>query len=171
MLSLSALKLTLTLFACLLANGTTKFEVVTKRSNDRVEIKQVATQTIFIVHSPVGISHASITRSADKWPTNLSLQLRLKGLESFRFQTEDKTINLSVSSSSLEARQWLNENEDRPLDSKSAYWMEIRLLDRDGKPTKSIPLEDGYFEITLPAKILESNPRAIKLEWIDFYRN
>lgn len=171
MLSLSALKLTLTLFACLLANGATKFEVATKRSNDRVEIKQVATQTIFIVHSPVGISHASITRSADKWPTNLTVHLRLRGLESFKLQTEDKTINLSVSSSSLEVRQWLNENEDRPLDSKSAYWLEIRPLDHDGKPTKSIPLKERYFEIKLPAKILESNPRSLKLEWIDFYRN
>lgn len=171
MLSLSALKLTLTLFACLLANGATKFEVATKRSNDRVEINQVATQTIFIVHSPFGISNASITRSDDKWPTNLTVHLRLRGLESFKLQTEDKTINLSVSSSSLEVRQWLNENEDRPLDSKSAYWMEIRLLDHDGKPTKSIPLEDGYIEIKLPAKFLESNPRSFKLEWIDFYRN
>lgn len=171
MLSLSALKLTLTLFACLLANGTTKFEVVTKRSNDRVEIKQVAAETIFIVQSPAGISNANITRLSDKWPTNLTVHLRLQGLESFKLQTEDKIINLTVSSSSLEVRQWLNENEDPPLDSKSPYWIEFRPLDHDGKPTKSIPLKEGYFEIKLPAKILESNPRSLKLEWIDFYRN
>ena len=120
---------------------------------------------------PVGISNANITRLSDKWPTNLTVHLRLRGLESFKLQTEDKTINLTVSSSSLAVRQWLNENEDPPLDSKSPYWIEFRPLDHDGKPTKSIPLKEGYFEIKLPAKILESNPRSLKLEWIDFYRN
>jgi hypothetical protein len=167
----TALLMTLITFIHPLTDGTAKFEVTTKRSDDRVEIKQVESQTIFIVHSPFGISNASITRSADKWPTNLTVHLRLRGLESFKLQTEDQTINLSVSSSSFEVRQWLNENEDRPLDSKSAYWLEIRPLDHDGKPTKSIPLKEGYFEIKLPKKILESNPRSLKLEWIDFYRN
>ncbi|MFN7876457.1 MAG: hypothetical protein ACK5PB_14160 [Pirellula sp.] len=171
MITLATLKLTLTLFACLLTDGATKFEVTTKKSDDQVEIKQLESQTIFIVQSPSGISHANITRITDKWPANISLHLRLHGLESFKLQTEGKTVNLSVSSSSTEVRQWLNEKEDRPLDSKSPFWMEIRLLDRDGKPTKSIPLADGYFEIKLPAKTLESNPRSLKLEWIDFYRN
>lgn len=167
----TALLMTLITFIHPLTDGTAKFEVTTKRSDDRVEIKQVESQTIFIVHSPSGISHANITRSTDKWPTNVTLHLRLRGLESFKLQTENKTIKLSVSSSSIKVRQWLNENEDSPLDSKSPYWMEIRLLDHDGKPTKSIPLADGYFEINLPAKTLESNPRSLKLEWIDFYRN
>ena len=61
--------------------------------------------------------------------------------------------------------------EDSPLDSKSLYWMEIRTLDSDGEPTKVIPLKDGCFEMQLPKKFFEGNPKSFKVEWIDFYRN
>ena len=35
---------------------------------------------------------------------------------------------------------------------------------------KKIPLKDGYFELSLPKKLFEKNPKAIKLEWVDFFR-
>jgi hypothetical protein len=154
----------------MLTDDTAKFEVTTKRADDRVEAKQDATKTFFIVQSPSGISHATIQRTAENWPESILVQMRLHGLENFRLQTEGKKMNVSVSSSSAVVRLWLDENEDSPLDSRSPYWMEIRILDRDGKPTKTIPLQDGYFEMKLPTKFFESNPRSIKLDWIDFYR-
>ncbi len=39
-----------------------------------------------------------------------------------------------------------------------------------GKPVKTIPLHDGYFEIHFPKALLEGNPRLITVSWIDFYR-
>jgi hypothetical protein len=49
--------------------------------------------------------------------------------------------------------------------------MDIRILTSDDKPAKELPLKDGYFEMTLPRALFESNPKSIRLNWIDFYRN
>ena len=67
-------------------------------------------------------------------------------------------------------RLWEGGKEDPPLDSKSQYWMEIRLIGKDGKPTKGMPLDDGYFEMQLPRALFEGNPKSITIAWIDFYR-
>jgi hypothetical protein len=34
-----------------------------------------------------------------------------------------------------------------------------------------VPLKNGYFDVTVPQKLLEANPQEIQLRWIDFYRN
>jgi hypothetical protein len=47
----------------------------------------------------------------------------------------------------------------------------IRIVSGDGKPAKDLPLREGYFEIALPKAFFEGNPKAITLNWIDFYRN
>jgi hypothetical protein len=48
--------------------------------------------------------------------------------------------------------------------------MEIRVIGKDGKPVKTIPLNDSYFELKLPKALLEDNPMSITLNWDDFYR-
>ena len=68
-------------------------------------------------------------------------------------------------------RLWKDGKEDAPLDAKSPYWMEIRIVGGDGKPAKEIPLKDGYFEMPLPKAFFEGNPKSITVNWIDFYRN
>jgi len=68
-------------------------------------------------------------------------------------------------------RLWKDGKEDTPLDANSPYWMEVRILDGDGKPAKEIPLKGGYFEMQLPKALFEGNPKAITVSWIDFYRN
>ena len=65
----------------------------------------------------------------------------------------------------------MQNNSDIPLNTESPYWMPIRMIGSDGKQTKSIPLKDGYFEVKLPKKFFEDNPKLITLNWIDFYRN
>jgi hypothetical protein len=61
--------------------------------------------------------------------------------------------------------------EESPLDVESPYWMEIRMVGSDGKPSKAIPLKNGYFELQLPKTFFEGNPKSFKMEWNDFYRN
>lgn len=156
---------------CLSTDDAMRCEVSTLRSDDRVETKHEASKTIFDIQSPHGISHANIQRTSDNWPEKIIVRLRLKGLESFKVKTHDLTLCTSISSSSTEIRQWFDKKEDSPLDLKIPFWMKIRMFDRDGKPTKTIPLQDGHFEIQLPKTLFESNPRSIKLEWIDFYRS
>jgi hypothetical protein len=58
----------------------------------------------------------------------------------------------------------------RSLDEKSPLWTDIRIVGGDGKPAKKLPLKNGDFELTLPRAFFEGNPKAITVNWIDFYR-
>ncbi|MFN7877484.1 MAG: hypothetical protein ACK5PB_19345 [Pirellula sp.] len=147
------------------------FKITTKRSDDRVELKSEKGKAMFIIRSPFGISNATIERTTEQWPDKVLIQLRLKGLESFKLSTDKLKLEASVSSHDANVRFWKDGKEDSPLDSKCPYWMEIKILDSDGKPTKAIPLKDGSFEMQLPKKFIEDNPKAFKMEWIDFYRS
>lgn len=147
------------------------FKVTTKRSNDRVGWKLEGNKATLAIHSPLGISDAIIERNTEQWPDQMVLQLRLTGLESFKLSTEKLRLEASLSSHNSNIRQWKDDKENALLDTKSPYWMAIRSLDSDGNPTKAIPLKDGCFEIRMPKKFFEGNPKSFKLTWIDFYRN
>jgi hypothetical protein len=153
------------------AETTPPFKVTCKRSDDRVEVKTEKDCTVFSIRSPFGISNAIIERTGESWPDKARIHLRLKGLENFKLSNGDQTLEASVSSQDGKVRLWKDDDENSPLDSKSPYWMEIRMLDRDGKQTKAIPITDGYFEVQLPKAFFEGNPKSITLHWIDFYRH
>jgi len=147
------------------------FKITTKRSDDRVDVKSKDGKTCFVIRSPSGISHTTIERKAEQWPDQVMIQLKLAGLENFKVSTDRITLEASVSSHIGEVRYWKQGEEDSPLDSTSTYWMEVRVLDEEGVPTKVLPLKVGCFEIQLPKELFESNPKSFKLEWIDFYRS
>ena len=147
------------------------FKITTKRSDDRIEVKSKDDKAMFVIRSPFGISNATIERTTEQWPDKVVTRLRLKGLENFKLSTEKLKLEASVSSHDGSVRLWKGGKEDVLLDSKSPYWMEIRILDGDGELTKAIPLKDGCFEMQLPKTFFEDNPKSFKLEWIDFYRN
>lgn len=149
----------------------TKFKITTKRDNDTVEVRADKEKTVFVVKSPFGISNAVIERTDEKWPDAVVLRLHLKGLENFRASNGRVKLDAAVSSQDGKARLWKDGKEDTPLDAKSPYWMEIRMIGGDGKPARAIPLKDGYFEMALPKAFFEGNPKAVTLGWIDFYRN
>jgi len=152
------------------ADDTPTFKITPKRSDDRVEVKPEDTKVAFLIYSPFGISSATIERTTEHWPNKVVIELHLKGLESFSVANGDLILEASVSSRNGDARLWMNRKEDSALDAESPYWMQIRMLGRDGKMVKTIPLTDGYFEMQLPKKILEGNPKSITVQWTDFYR-
>ncbi|MDX1930096.1 MAG: hypothetical protein SFV81_26450 [Pirellulaceae bacterium] len=147
------------------------FRITAKRPDDRIEVTSDGAHAIFAIRSPSGISNTTIERTTESWPQKIVLQLRLRGLESFKLSTDKQKLEASVSSQNCAARLWKVGEEATPLDPKSPYWMDLRMLDSEGKPARSIPLENGYIEIQLPTKLFEDNPKSIKVEWIDFYRN
>ena len=153
------------------ADDTPPFKITTKRDNDRVEVKTEKDKVVFSVHSPFGISSAVIERTGEKWPDAVVLQLHLKGLENFKVTNGKVTLEASVSSQDGTVRLWKDGKEDASLDAKSSYWTDIRMIGGDGKPAKTIPLKDGYFEMQLPKAFFEGNPKTITVNWIDFYRN
>jgi hypothetical protein len=155
------------------ADDTPPYKITTKRDDDRVDVKAEKDKATFSVHSPFGISHAVIERTGEAWPDAVVLRLHLKGLESFRV-TNGK-VKLEASASLQDGkplvRLWKDGKEDAPLDAKSPYWMQVRILDGDGKQAKELPLKGGYFEMQLPKAIFEGNPKTFTVNWIDFYRN
>ncbi len=147
------------------------FRIATKRENDRVEVKADKDKVVLSVHSPFGISNAVIERADEKWPDAVVLRFHLKGLENFSVSNGKVKLEASVSSLDGKVRLWIDGKEDNPLNAKSPYWIEIKMVGSDGKPAKTIPLKAGYFELPLPKAFFEGNPKSITLNWIDFYRN
>jgi hypothetical protein len=150
-----------------------EFKITTKRKDDSVEVGLDKDKTVFAVKSPFGISQAVIEREGEKWPEAVVLRLHLKGLENFRASNGKVTLAAAVSShdDKQRVRLWKDGKENSPLDSKSLFWMEIRMVGSDGKLAKSIPLKDDYFEMQLPKAFFEGHPKSITVDWIDFYRN
>ena len=61
------------------------------------------------------------------------LRLHLKGLENIKVSNGKVTMEAAVSSQDGKVRLWKDGKEDSPLDAKSPYWMEIRIVGHDGK--------------------------------------
>jgi hypothetical protein len=150
-----------------------QFKFTMKRESDRVEVLVEMNKTVFSIHSPFGISEATIERRDDMWPEAVALRLQLKGLDGFRISNGKLTLNATASSheNKRQVRQWKDGKEDSLLDSRSPFWMEIRNVGSDAKPVEDIPLKDGYFEMQLPKAFFEGNPKSFTVNWIDFYRN
>ena len=146
------------------------FQITTKRVDDKVEVEADERKAYFSVQSPSGISQAIIERSGNNWPRIVKLRLHLKGLEKLEFKAGKLTLEGSVSSQDGKVRLWKNGKEDQPLNTGPPLWMEIQMVGKNGKPVKTIPLKDGYFEIRLPKALFENNPESITVNWIDFYR-
>jgi hypothetical protein len=155
---------------CASAVDESPFKITTKRDDDKIEVTAKNDMAVISVRSPFGISQAVIERSDETWPDTVILRLHLKGLEGLKISCGMITMEAAVSSQDYTVRLWEDGKEDSPLDSKSQYWMEILLISKDGKPTKGMPLDDGYFEMQLPRTLLEGNPKSITINWIDFYR-
>ncbi len=171
----SGLVLVFAAIACGVAPGNDDppFKFTTKKDEDRVEVKVEKDKATFSrFRSPSGIGRAVIERTGEKWPDVVVLQMRLTGLESFQASNGTIVLDASVSSHADEQRVRLKEagKEDAALDAKSPYWMGIRKIGSDDKPTKNLPLKDGYFEVPLPTAFFKGNPKSITLEWVDFYR-
>jgi hypothetical protein len=58
--------------------------------------------------------------------------------------------------------------DERPITPDSPHWMEVKIVSDKAAPR--IPLDDGYFEITLPKDVLGKGRRSFSIRWIDFYR-
>lgn len=155
------------------ADDTPPFKITTKRADDRVEVKAEKGKATFSIHSPFGISNAVIERAGEKWPDAVVLRLHLKGLENFKITNGKVKLEgaASLQDGKSVVRLWKDGKEDALLDAKSSYWMDVRILDGDGKQAKEIPLKGGYFEMPLPKAMFEGNSKTITVNWIDFYRN
>lgn len=139
------------------------------RADTRIGFLSEPKTTIVDIRSGFGIDTATIKRESNSWPESIVVRLHVKGLESFKAMVGETAVEWSVSSTGSHAKRvsLRKGGDESALDETSPYYSEIRIAGGNGK----IPLQDGYFEVALPAKLLEGNPAEITLRWIDFYRN
>jgi len=172
--ALLALSLAVSVIAAPLPDKQTpaKLEVKLRDPKDSYTVAQKGRDTILEIRSPKGISMAAIRRLGDRWPDSVIVRLRLAYLENLDLHHDKVSVAASVgwSDKGLRMRQWALGNERAVINSTHPLYLPIRLLDREGQPaTRGV--EDGWFEIPLPAAFFEGNPETIHVAWIDAYRN
>lgn len=148
------------------------FDIATKKQEDRVAVTAAAGKTVFDIHSRSGIGAADVTRKQDRWPAAVVVRLHLGGLESFAVTGGTTRLTTSVASHGDHAQRLHVDQHgtDREVERGSPFWTVVTVWGADGKPSRDCPLKDGYFEIALPAALLQDQPQTITLRWIDFYR-
>jgi hypothetical protein len=148
-----------------------RFTVTTRKADDTVAVGGDRERTVFDVRSPSGISRAVVERAGDAWP-KVVVRLHLKGLENLKVSAGAAAVGAAagVRDGKVEARQWVLDKDETPLDPADPRRLAIRVLGKDGKAAAGIPLDGGHFEVTLPAEFFRDNPKSLTVEWIDFYR-
>ena len=138
---------------------------------------EVASAVASAVASEVASDLANPERSNLEWPEQVTIKLHLRGLESLKITNGHVTLQASLPSGVKRPNLRLSKDAlETLLNTKSPYWMDVRMFNSDAKPAESIPLNDGYFLIRLPKVLFESaepqgvTPTSISLSWIDFYR-
>lgn len=147
----------------------TGFDVKVGREDSHIQLLAEGDTTIIDITSEFGIDRATVKQKSDKWPKSIQVRLHLSGLESFKAGSDNVAVEWSVASTGDHATRasLVSGKRVAEIGQDSPYFAEVRLVGGNGKS----PLKDGYFEVTLPAKLFEGNPEELKLRWIDFYRN
>ncbi len=153
---------------------TPTFEVVPHKPETAIAYRVEGDAVLFDIFSQSGIGGADVSLTAGTMPERMLLRFHLKGLESLQFAYGEKAITTGASSSEAhDVRETVMQDGDRTqetsLTANSPYWMDVSIVPTEGA-TASIPLEDGFFEVTPPADFLQGDYHEFTLEWIDFYR-
>ena len=144
------------------------------KPDDKINVIANENQTVIDIRSASGIGGAEITLSAEAMQRPLILRLHLAGLEEFRLTSGDLVELVSVASSPPHTvREAVRDGVDapeEPITPASPFWLDVQIMSSDAAGDPAIPLQDGYFEITVPPAVLERSGGTLVVNWIDFYR-
>jgi hypothetical protein len=145
------------------------FQAKPRREDTRIRFLTNETTTVIDVVCPFGIDTATIQRRADAWPEIILVRLNLRGLESFKAAAGNITVEWSVSSTQPNTtRESLSSGQrEAGISEERPPPVPVRIFASE----RGIPLKDGYFEVAIPARLLEGNPREFTLSWVAFHRN
>ncbi|MBP6788901.1 MAG: hypothetical protein KA170_15025 [Candidatus Promineofilum sp.] len=158
-------------------------DVTLDKADDRATVTTEDGRVVIDVTSISGIG--GLTATADEWPAEVVVRLRLRGLEGLEIRYGEVTIATGVSSSGQPAALTLsvvdeNGNVQSASPSADIYYPDILAVTPDGttavgplavgeRPASPLP-EGSAFEITLPPAFMQSDSPSFALHWIDFYR-
>ena len=149
--------------------GEPEFTIITKNPDDQVSVQYENGTAQIDIQSPTGIGTASFELISGTMPEAMTLRLHLKGLEQFRLLSAQDRIAASISSGEplrVDSESLLSSGAESPLLPGHPLWMEIEIVSAE----KKIPLEEGYFEVTVPQEFIQNVDKTFEIEWIDFYR-
>lgn len=146
------------------------FALTVKNTEDQVSIQHSNGTALIDITSPSGIGSAVFELESGIMPANVILRLHLKGLEDFRLTSAQVGIGASVSSGGQPniGQKISSSGTVSPMLPGNPLWMEIDIVSE--REQETIPLEEGYFEITVPKEFLQKAGTSFTVEWIDFYR-
>jgi hypothetical protein len=147
------------------------FTVLTKNADDEADIRYANGAAEIDIYSPSGIGSASVALESDSMPGAMILRLHLVGLEQVQLTSSHETVRASVSSDGtfrLGEQTILTAGAESPLLPGSPLWVEIDIVSTQAE--KKIPLQDGYFQVTVPKEFLQNAGSSFEVHWIDFYR-
>ena len=147
------------------------FHVTAKNKDDQITFQYENGATLININSPMGIGSASFELESGSMPENIILRLHLKGLEELRLLSNQSAISVSISSSGVfnaNNQTLISSGGESSIMPGHPLWMNVEIV--SDQPTKKLPLEDGYFEITFPKAFIQKAGNSFAVQWIDFYR-
>jgi len=139
---------------------------------DGIHITQSGSNVLIVVQSARGIGNAWFEVAKKPPVREVRLRLHLRGLEEFRFSQGGSELRVSVPS---QPGQPVHESVQRAgqfaqaLAPADPLWIPVQIVQADGA-VKAIPLQSGWFELTLPALIPFGDGNDFRLSWVDFFR-
>jgi hypothetical protein len=152
-------------------SGDPAFIVITENPDDQVDVQYENGIALIDIQSPAGIGSATFELESGIMPGEMILQLHLKGLEQFQLTSSQESIRASVPSGgvfNVDDQTIVSAGTESPLLPGNPLWMEIDIVSSQGE--KKVPLEEGYFEITVPQEFIQNAGKTFEIEWVDFYR-
>lgn len=151
-------------------SGEPVFVVTAKNTDDQISIQFDNSAALIDIISPSGIGAATFELESGSMPEQVVLRLHLQGLEEIRLTSSQTSIAASVSNSDpSEVHQRIAAASiNTPILPGQPLWMEIEIVSEQAVET--LPLEEGYFEVTVPRDFLQKAGNSFEAEWIDFHR-
>ncbi len=150
-----------------------------KASEDTATVRGEDGRAVIDVTSPSGIGGLTATLSGGKWPEEVVVRLRLRGLERLEIGYSNVLLSTGVSSTGDPDPPLIltvvdeEGNVQRASPSADIYYPIIRFVDGDGQAlaTPTFPLPEGtVIEVVMPPHFRQQEQTSFWMQWIDFYR-
>lgn len=146
-------------------------EIQSDQSNTRgVLWEKSANYSLIAIKPDAGVGGLRLRRLKAVWPREIVVRLALRGLESLRISDAAENYHWEVSSHPPYSVNLSVVDSDGNAIRLTEKGSNDHKLSIEANP-REIPLSSGYFEFTIPEKILKRNPESLGIQWIDFYRN
>ena len=145
--------------------------VVTTGAGDSVNLLGIDDMLVAEISSERGIGSASLALNPAAPPETILLRLHLHGLEQLTVDNGAQRLAIAVASSAPHAvTQTLTGAEgSQTLQEGDEMWAAVTLVTDDGS-APAIPLQDGSFDVLLPAGLVDAEHASLDVAWVDFYR-